>query len=102
MPTTFYIGADGVVDTVKIGFHELDEMFEITSGLIVGDLTLDAEPVDTSFGTVVNNTIDSQTANIAVANELFARFAADPGTATDIAWQRNVSRRPGPRLGRQP
>ena len=90
MPTTLYIRADGTVDTVKVGFHELDEMFALTSNLLDEELTIDADPVDASFGALLANTINSQTANNAVADELFARFAADPATVTDIAWQRNI------------
>jgi thiol-disulfide isomerase/thioredoxin len=90
MPTTLYIRADGVVDTVKVGFHELDEMFALTSNLLDEELAIETEPVDASFGALIANTIDSQFANHAVARELFARFAADPTIATDIAWQRNI------------
>ena len=90
MPTTLYIRADGTVDTVKVGFHELDEMFALTSNLLDEELSIESEPVDSSFGALLANTIDSQTANNAVADELFARFAADPTTVTDIAWQRNI------------
>jgi thiol-disulfide isomerase/thioredoxin len=90
MPTTLYIRADGTIDTVKVGFHELDEMFALTSNLLDEELTIDADPVDASFGALLTNTINSQTANNAVADELFARFAADPATVTDIAWQRNI------------
>lgn len=90
MPTTLYIRADGTVDTVKIGFHELDEMFALTSNLLDEELTVETEPVDSSFSALVTNTINSQTANHAVADELFARFVADSTTVTDIAWQRNI------------
>ena len=91
MPTTLYVRADGTVDTVKIGFHTFEEMIELTNRLIDGEIAVDSEPIDDSFVTVASDLLDSQTANHAVAGELFNRLAADPSVVQDIAWQRNVS-----------
>ena len=91
MPTTLYVRADGTVDTVKIGFHTFEEMTELTNRLLDDDVEFETEPVDTSFITRAGDLLDSQTANHAVANELFARLAADPAVIDDIAWQRNVT-----------
>ena len=91
MPTTFYVGADGRVDTVRVGFHTLEDMTELVGQLLDEAIALPTEPVDTSFAARVTALIDSQRANHAVAGEIFARFAADPaGAAADLAWQRNV------------
>ena len=91
MPTTLYVRADGTVDTVKIGFHTFEEMSELTNRLLDEKVEFETEPVDTSFITRAGDLLDSQTANHAVANELFARLAADPTVLDDIAWQRNVT-----------
>lgn len=90
MPTTLYVRADGTVDTVKIGFHTFEEMSELTNRLLDDAIEFETEVVDTSFITRAGDLLDSQTANHAVANELFARLAADPTVVDDIAWQRNV------------
>ncbi|MEE9276963.1 MAG: redoxin family protein, partial [Dehalococcoidia bacterium] len=90
MPTTYYIRADGRIDTVKIGFQELDEMAELVGRLLGEEVALETEPVDTTFNTVASDLLASQRANHAVAAELFARLAADASVAEDIAWQRNV------------
>ena len=91
MPTTLYVRADGIVDTVKIGFHTFEEMTALTNRLLDEDLALDLAPIDESFGVRARDLLDSQTANHAVAAELFDRLAADPSLAEDVAWQRNVT-----------
>ncbi len=91
MPTTLYVRADGIVDTVKIGFHTFEEMTDLTNRLLDENLVLDLAPIDESFGVRARDLLDSQTANHAVAAELFDRLAADPSLAEDVAWQRNVT-----------
>lgn len=91
MPTTLYVRADGTVDTVKVGFHTFEEMSELANRLIDGEIAIEAEPVESSFAALASDLLDSQTANHAVAGELFARFAADASVVDDIAWQRNVT-----------
>ena len=91
MPTTLYVRADGIVDTVKIGFHTFEEMTELTNRILDTAIEFEAEEIDSSFVTVAQELLDSQIANHAVANELFARLQADPTVIDDIAWQRNVT-----------
>ena len=91
MPTTLYVRADGIVDTVKIGFHTFEEMTALTNRLLDEELALDLAPIDESFRVRARDLLDSQTANHAVAAELFDRLAADPSLAGDVAWQRNVT-----------
>ena len=91
MPTTLYVRADGIVDTVKIGFHTFEEMTALTNRLLDEELALDLAPIDESFGVRARDLLDSQTANHAVAAELFDRLAADPSLVEDVAWQRNVT-----------
>lgn len=91
MPTTLYVRADGVVDTVKIGFHTFEEMTALTNRLLDEDLAVDLGPIDESFSVRARDLLDSQTANHAVAGELFDRLAADASLAEDVAWQRNVT-----------
>lgn len=93
MPTTLYVGADGRVQSVKIGFQTLEQMVELSSGLLDEQISIESitgETVDTSDAARSVEIVESQLANHAVANELFARFAADTTLVDDIAWQRNV------------
>ena len=100
MPTTLYVRADGIVDTVKIGFHTFEEMTALTNRLLDEELALDLAPIDESFGVRARDLLDSQTANHAVAAELFDRLAADPSLAGGcrLAAQRH---RAGADLGHQ-
>jgi thiol-disulfide isomerase/thioredoxin len=91
MPTTLYVRADGIVDTVKIGFHTFEEMAALTNRLLDEEFAVDLGPIDESFSARARDLLDSQTANHAVAGELFDRLAADPALAEDAAWQRNVT-----------
>ena len=90
MPTTFYVRTDGIVDHVEVGFQTLERMGELAGALISEDVALEIEQVDTSYEGNALDLLASQRANHAVARELFARFEADPATAEQIAWQRNV------------
>ncbi len=91
MPTTLYVRADGVVDTVKIGFHTFEEMTALTNRLLDENLAVDLGPIDESFRVRARDLLNSQTANHAVAAGLFDRLAADSSLADDAAWQRNVT-----------
>ena len=91
MPTTLYVRADGIVDTVKIGFHTFEEMTALTNRILDTAIEFETEEIDASFLTEAQELLDSQIANHAVANELFARLQADPTVIDDIAWQRNVT-----------
>lgn len=91
MPTTLYVRADGRIDTVKIGFHSLEEMAELAGNLLGEKVELETGPVDTSFAAGAGEILASQRANHAVASELLARFTADPSTIDDLAWQRNIA-----------
>ncbi len=90
MPSTFYVRADGRIDSVKAGFHTLEEMVDFANPLLDEAITLETEPVDASFAARAADIIASQRANHAVARELFARFAVDAAVAGEIAWQRNI------------
>ena len=89
MPTTLYIGADGRVAEMRIGFTTFDQIRESVERITGERLAADT-PVDAGYGERVRDLIDSQRANHAVAGDLFARFAIEPGLDGDVVWQRNV------------
>ncbi len=92
MPTTFYIRADGRIDTVKIGFQTLEDLQELSASLLGEKLDIvEQAEIDDSFAGQVIDTLDSQAANNAVTLNLFEQFAADPTRVEDIAWQRNIT-----------
>lgn len=90
MPTTLYIGADGRVAEVRIGFTTFDQIRESVER-ISGERLAATMPADAGYGERVRDLIDSQRANHAVAGDLFARFAIEPGLIGDVVWQRNVT-----------
>lgn len=89
MPTTLYIGADGRVAEVRIGFTTFDQIRESVEGITGERLAIDV-PADADYTERVRDLIDSQRANHAVAGDLFARFAIEPDLIGDVVWQRNV------------
>jgi thiol-disulfide isomerase/thioredoxin len=92
MPTTFYVRADGRIDTVKIGFQTLEDLQELSASLLGEELDIVEQAViDESVAGQVIDTLDSQAANNAVSLNLFEQFAADPTRVEDIAWQRNIT-----------
>ena len=92
MPTTFYVRADGRIDSVKIGFQTLEDLQQLSASLLGEDLDLIEEAqIDESFAGQIIDTLDSQAANNAVSLNLFEQFAADPTRAEDIAWHRNIT-----------
>ena len=92
MPTTFYVRADGRIDSVWIGFQTLEDMQELAATLLGEDLDIiDEMVIDESFAGQVIDTLDSQTANNAVSLSLFEQLASDPARVDDVAWQRNVT-----------
>ena len=92
MPTTYYVRADGRIDTVKVGFQTLEDLQELSASLLGEDLDIIEEAeIDESFAGQVIDALDSQAANNEVSFNLFEQFAADPTRAEDIAWQRNIT-----------
>ena len=72
MPTTLYIGADGRVAEVRIGFTTFDQIRESVER-ISGERLAATMPADAGYGERVRDLIDSQRAN------------------HDVVWQRNVT-----------
>ncbi len=92
MPTTFYVGADGRIDSIKIGFQTLADLRTLSASLLGRDLSIAAGSVtDESFASQVIATLDSQAANNEVSLNLFEQLVADPARAEDVAWQRNIT-----------
>ena len=89
MPTTLYIGADGRVMEVRVGFTTFEQIRESVENITGERLTV-AAPAAAGYGERVRDLIDSQRANHAVAGDLFARFAIEPGLIGDVVWQRNI------------
>ena len=89
MPTTLYVGADGRVVEVRVGFTTFAQILESVENITGEQLEVEA-PVDVGYGQRVRDLIASQRANHAVAGDLFARFAVEPELIDDVVWQSNV------------
>ena len=92
-PTTYYINAEGFVQDIRVGFHTLGVMRELTASLW-GEEPADGEseaPANTGDYTAdALDTIASSLANAAVGADLLSRWDADAEMYDDPAWQRNV------------
>ncbi len=90
-PTTFFIGADGIIEDLFVGIVREETLLELIGELIGGDVEAgggEAAPQD--YGEAALNIIDSARANYAAAAELIARWRASPEVISDPGWRRNV------------
>ena len=91
LPTTVYIRADGVIDAIKTGFHEFNEMLKMANDLLSFKFTTQANYKSPLFEAQVRNTIASQVANNSIARELFSQLVLDSMVLEDKDWLRNIS-----------
>ncbi len=89
-PTTFFIGADGIIDELRVGIVDLETLRELVGDLIGADLSGEVEAMPEEYADAVNNVVESARANYAAAAELFARWREAPGVIGDPGWRRNV------------
>lgn len=89
-PTTFFIGADGIVKDLRVGIVDLQTLRGLV-GDLVGEEIGAAEPaMPADYGEAALNVIDSARSNYAVADELIGRWRSEAGVSTDPGWQRNL------------
>ena len=89
-PTTFFIGADGIVKELRVGIVDLETLRALVGDLIGAELGAEAEVVPADYGEATLNILDSARANYAVAAELIERWRDNPDLLTDPGWQRNM------------
>ena len=90
-PTTFFIGADGIIDDLFVGLIRVDTLRDKISALIgeeVGAGQEEAVPQD--YGESTLTIIESAKANFATAEELIQRWRDNPDVMSDPGWQRNM------------
>ena len=95
-PTTYYIGADGIIRDIRVGSHSLEDMRELAAGLL-GEEPLEPEPEAQSreYREQALELLASMNANFTVAADLFSRARDDRALADDPAWRRNVRAQTG-------
>ena len=89
-PTTFFIGADGIIKELRVGIVDLETLRELVGGLIGEELGGEAEAMPEDYADATLNLLDSARANYAVAAELIQRWRDNPGVLGDPGWQRNM------------
>ena len=89
-PTTFFIGADGIIKELRVGIVDLETLRGLVGDLIGADLGADVEVVPEDYGEATLNILDSARANYAVAAELIGRWRDNPDVLGDPGWQRNM------------
>ena len=90
-PTTFFIGADGIINELRVGIVDLDTLRELVGGLVGEDLEEGNEQAASeSYGEATLNIIESARANYAAAEELIGRWRQSADVIGDPGWQRNM------------
>ena len=90
-PTTYFIGADGIIKELRVGIVDL-ETLRVLVGELIGEEAgaVEAEAVPEDYREATLNILDSARANYAVAAELIERWREIPDVMTDPGWQRNM------------
>ena len=91
-PTTFFIGADGIIQDLRVGIVDIGTLRELSGRLIGEELSApeeDAAPAE--YGEAALELIESARANFAVSDDLIGRWRADASVLADPGWQRNVT-----------
>lgn len=89
-PTTFFIGADGIIKELRVGIVQLDDLRRLASGLLGEDPDDPGEAPPAGYGESALNILDSARANFAAAQELIDRWQDNPDVLEDPGWQRNM------------
>ena len=89
-PTTFFIGADGIIKELRVGIVDLETLRGLVGDLIGEDLGADVEVVPADYGEATLNILHSARANYVAAEELIQRWRGKPDVLGDPGWQRNM------------
>lgn len=90
-PTTFFIGADGIIKELRVGIVNLETLRELVGDLIGEELGAVEEAMPAEYGEAVLNIIDSARANYATAAAEIQRWRDNPAVFSDPGWQRNMT-----------
>ena len=90
-PTTFFIGADGIIQDLRVGIVDLETLRGLVGDLIGEDVSrLEDDAAPAAYGDAALGIIASARANFATADALFARWREDETVLTDPGFQRNL------------
>ncbi|MCY3568584.1 MAG: TlpA disulfide reductase family protein [Chloroflexi bacterium] len=89
-PTTYFIGADGIIQNLWVGIVKIALLREFVGELIDEELGAVEEAMPAEYGEAVRNIIDSAKANYATAAAEIQRWRNDSTVFSDPGWQRNM------------
>ncbi len=90
-PTTFFIGADGLIKDLRVGIVDVDTLRGLVGDLVGEEVGAGSEQaMPEEYGEAALNIIDSARANFATAGELIQRWRDNPDVLSDPGWQRNM------------
>ncbi len=90
-PTTFFIGADGIIEDLWVGILNLNQMREFVGALIGEEIQVgEDEPMAEGYGAAALEIISSARSNYVVASEQIELWRESPDVLNDPGWQRNM------------
>ena len=89
-PTTYFIGADGIIKELRVGIVDLETLRGLVGDLIGEELGGIEESPPADYGEAALNILDSARANYAAAEEQIGRWRENPDVLSDPGWQRNM------------
>ena len=89
-PTTFFIGADGIIKELRVGLVNIGDLRTLVGDLIGEELGAPVEAVPADYSAAALNIIESARANYVTADELIQRWRDTPDVFTDPGWQRSM------------
>ncbi len=89
-PTTFFIGADGIIKKLRVGIVNLETLRELVGDLIGEELGAAEQAMPAEYGEAARNIIDSAKANYATADSELQRWRDNSAVFADPGWQRNM------------
>ena len=89
MPTTYYVGADGRIAEVVVGFQTLERIRQAVGGLL-GESLAAPPTANADYLQRAEDIVRSQQASQMMINRQIERWEADPAVIADETWQRMV------------
>ena len=89
-PTTYFIGADGIIKELRVGIVDLATLRGLVGDLIGEEIGAAQEAMPEDYGEATLNILDSARANYVAAEELIQRWRDNPDVLGDLGWQRNM------------